>query len=59
GELLFEEAVSAGQQTTRRYVKRQGTWFKNQFIADIEIETQYNIKFSHKFFSIISKFVLT
>lgn len=59
GELLFEEAVSAGQQTTRRYVKRQGTWFKNQFIADIEIETQYNIKFNHKIFSIISKFVLT
>ena len=59
GELLFEEAVSAGQQTTRRYVKRQGTWFKNQFIADIEIETQYNIKYNRKIFSIISKFVLT
>ena len=59
GELIFEEAISAGQQTTRRYVKRQGTWFKNQFIADMVVESQYNDTFRAKTFSFISKFVLT
>jgi len=59
GELLFEDAVSAGQQTTRRYVKRQGTWFRNQFIADMIIESQYNNTLNPKIFSFISKFILT
>jgi tRNA dimethylallyltransferase len=59
GELSFEEAVSAGQQKTRRYVKRQGTWFKNQFIADLVIESQYNNSLNHRIFPFISRFLLT
>jgi tRNA dimethylallyltransferase len=59
GELLLEEAVLAGQQTTRRYVKRQGTWFKNQFIADIVIKSKYNNILNHEIFPFISKFLLT
>jgi tRNA dimethylallyltransferase len=30
GELSLEEAVALGRQETRRYVKRQSTWFRNQ-----------------------------
>jgi tRNA dimethylallyltransferase len=30
GELSLDEAVALGQQETRRYVKRQSTWFRNQ-----------------------------
>ena len=30
GELGLEEAVALGQQQTRRYAKRQLTWFRNQ-----------------------------
>jgi tRNA dimethylallyltransferase len=30
GELTLDEAVALGQQETRRYVKRQSTWFRNQ-----------------------------
>ena len=59
GELSFEEAVSAGQQMTRRYIKRQGTWFKNKFIADMIIESKYNNNLNPKIFSFISNFVLT
>jgi tRNA dimethylallyltransferase len=30
GEATLEHAISAGQQATRRYAKRQYTWFSNQ-----------------------------
>ena len=30
GDLTQEEAIAAGQQTTRRYAKRQYTWFAHQ-----------------------------
>jgi tRNA dimethylallyltransferase len=30
GDLTRQEAVAAGQQATRRYAKRQYTWFANQ-----------------------------
>lgn len=31
GEVTLEEATAKAQQSTRRYAKRQVTWFKNQF----------------------------
>jgi tRNA dimethylallyltransferase len=34
GELSREEAIAAGQQATRRYAKRQYTWFAHQPPAD-------------------------
>ena len=34
GELTLEEAVAAGTQATRRYAKRQYTWFAHQPPAD-------------------------
>ena len=30
GESTLAEAIAAGQQATRRYAKRQYTWFANQ-----------------------------
>jgi tRNA dimethylallyltransferase len=30
GETSLEQAVASGQQTTRRYAKRQYTWFAHQ-----------------------------
>jgi tRNA dimethylallyltransferase len=30
GELSFEEAVEGGKRDTRRYTRRQATWFRNQ-----------------------------
>ena len=34
GELSLEQAIAAGQQATRRYAKRQYTWFGHQPPAD-------------------------
>ena len=34
GEIPLDEAVAAGQQATRRYAKRQYTWFAHQPPAD-------------------------
>ena len=34
GNLTKEKAIEAGQQATRRYAKRQYTWFANQPPAD-------------------------
>ena len=34
GELSLDQAVEAGQQSTRRYAKRQYTWFSHQPPAD-------------------------
>ena len=30
GEMSLDEAIAAGQQATRRYAKRQYTWFAHQ-----------------------------
>ena len=57
--MSLDEACKASQQVTRNYVKRQGTWFRNQFIADLSIDTQYNDNNKDNIFSFISKFMLT
>jgi tRNA dimethylallyltransferase len=35
GESLFDEAIEEGQRATRRYAKRQMTWFRHQMVADL------------------------
>ena len=45
GELDLEAAVALGQQQTRRYAKRQTTWFRNQTpdwprIAEVDADAQ-------------------
>jgi tRNA dimethylallyltransferase len=42
GEVSLADAIAAGQRTTRRYAKRQMTWFRHQLAADITIERQYS-----------------
>ena len=41
GKIDRDAACRAASQATRRYVKRQFTWFTHQFIADMCIETKY------------------
>jgi tRNA dimethylallyltransferase len=59
GNLTLEETISRAQIATRRYVKRQETWFKHQFIADFVLKTEYNFNLNPKIFPFISKFLLT
>jgi len=59
GEIPLEDAIDAAQQATRRYVKRQFTWFKHQIIADISLYEKYSEKMNEKIFPEIRKFLLT
>jgi tRNA dimethylallyltransferase len=55
----LDTALAAAQQATRRYVKRQFTWFTRQIIANLTIEEKYSEKFEDRIFSFILKKGLT
>jgi tRNA dimethylallyltransferase len=38
GEIALEVAVTAAQQGTRRYAKRQMTWFRHQMLPELRLE---------------------
>jgi tRNA dimethylallyltransferase len=59
GEISLEEACRQGQQATRRYVKRQVTWFRHQIVADYVLKTKYTENLKDEIFSEISRFLLT
>ena len=59
GKLTLDDARRLGQQATRRYVKRQVTWFTHQIVANIVLNSKYNERYWDKIFPEISKFVLT
>jgi len=59
GHRSMQEALSDAQRSTRRYAKRQTTWFKNQNIADFYINTQYSESINEKIFSFIRQKMLT
>ena len=59
GEITIEEAVRLGRQATRRYAKRQMTWFRNQMTPDHTIDAQYSESIRPEIFSYISTFLLT
>jgi tRNA dimethylallyltransferase len=42
GEIPLGEAVAAAQRSTRRYAKRQTTWFRNQLVADLTFAKQFS-----------------
>ena len=59
GTATLESAVAAAQQATRRYVKRQYTWFGRQIVADLTIEKQFSEIINDEIFSFICKKGLT
>lgn len=59
GEISLDEARELGRRDTRRYAKRQTTWFRNQMTPDHELNEQYSESMSDKIFSFISNFLLT
>ncbi|MBT7279756.1 MAG: tRNA (adenosine(37)-N6)-dimethylallyltransferase MiaA, partial [Rhodobiaceae bacterium] len=59
GSLTREQAIEQAQQATRRYAKRQMTWFRNQMVGWQSFsEKDYNDNYD-KIFSFISKNSLT
>lgn len=59
GEMALETAVAAAQQATRRYAKRQMTWFRHQLVADRLIDTQLSESLEVGILSNIRQFLLT
>ncbi len=51
GDLPLEDAVSQAKTLTRRYAKRQMTWFRNQMMSWKHINTQDSISFRDKIFT--------
>ena len=59
GDLSREEAVSQAVTATRQYAKRQRTWFRNQFDAQIILSEKYSERLFQKIFSEIRDLGLT
>lgn len=59
GEISEEVAIERAQTATRQFAKRQTTWFKNQIIANLTLNTQYSESLDREIFSFIRKNVLT
>jgi tRNA dimethylallyltransferase len=59
GQKSLEQALQDAQQATRRYAKRQTTWFGTQIIADFIIVTQYSERIRDEIFAFIRQKVLT
>ncbi|HIF10271.1 MAG TPA: tRNA (adenosine(37)-N6)-dimethylallyltransferase MiaA [Sneathiellales bacterium] len=59
GDQTFEAAVEAAKAATRRYVKRQSTWFRHQMLGWQMVFAQDSKSISNKIISIIRKTGLT
>ena len=59
GEITLNEAIERAQRATRRYAKRQMTWFRHQFVPKIHIETQYSQRLEEGIFRKIRRLLLT
>ena len=51
----LQAAVAAAQQATRRYAKRQMTWFRHQIVADLTFNAQYSESLLSETFAYINK----
>jgi tRNA dimethylallyltransferase len=58
-EITLPEAVRRAQQGTRRYAKRQTTWFRHQLAGARVFPAQFSESLLPETFSIIRRFLLT
>lgn len=59
GEISLDEGTERAQRATRRYAKRQMTWFRHQFIPKIPIHAQFSKRLEGEIFSKIRELLLT
>lgn len=59
GDMSLDAAAEAARQATRRFAKRQQTWFRNQFEPDHRVFAQYSESLCDDIFSNIREFLLT
>lgn len=59
GEIDRARMIELGTRDTRRYAKRQLTWFRHQFVSNLTIETKFSEIKMPEIFSFIRNFLLT
>ena len=59
GDLPLGAAIAAAQRATRRYAKRQMTWFRHQTIPDLTLTAQFSESLLHCSRHFIDRFLLT
>lgn len=59
GSLSLEEAKTLAQRETRRYAKRQLTWFRHQMPDRETIDAQYSETLTSKLRNLVHQFLLT
>jgi tRNA dimethylallyltransferase len=59
GEMDLDEAARRMKTATRRYAKRQTTWFRRQIVKADWVSAQYSERNRDEIFSIIRNFLLT
>jgi tRNA dimethylallyltransferase len=59
GEIALDEAIALATQATRRYAKRQMTWFRHQMTPDLILNEQFSESLLHCSRHFIDHFLLT
>jgi tRNA dimethylallyltransferase len=59
GEMTLADATAAAQQATRRYAKRQMTWFRHRLHPDLVLDEQYSESLLRRSRQFIDEFLLT
>jgi tRNA dimethylallyltransferase len=59
GEIPLNEAIALAQRSTRRYAKRQMTWFRHQIVADLTLDEQFSESLLRCSRHFIDEFLLT
>jgi tRNA dimethylallyltransferase len=59
GEIPLDVAVALVQRSTRRYAKRQVTWFRHQIVADLTFAEQFSESLLRRSRHFVDQFLLT
>jgi tRNA dimethylallyltransferase len=59
GHVALDAAIAAAQRSTRRYAKRQMTWFRHQMTPDLVLDAQFSESLLRCSRHFIDGFVLT
>jgi len=59
GEIPLDTAIAAAQRATRRYAKRQVTWFRHQLTPDLVLDAQFSESLLRCSRHFIDRFLLT
>jgi tRNA dimethylallyltransferase len=59
GEIALDGAIAAATQATRRYAKRQMTWFRHQMVPDLILDAQLSESLLRCSRHFIDQFLLT